>query len=148
MIPFNLECALRGEPVMTRLGKKVKVAGYNENAKESEQLVGWIEGESTVSYWYFDGTRNPRGIIDDMDLFMRPIMYYTGVYTYYLDNTDPNSLTVATCGIYDNEEKAEKALVRDVEYAGRHHVIHGSQVIYLSNHVFSGSRKLFGRSSK
>jgi hypothetical protein len=42
--PFNLQDALAGKPVVTRDGRKVKIAGYNPDAAESEVVVGWADG--------------------------------------------------------------------------------------------------------
>jgi hypothetical protein len=65
MKPFNLERALAGEPVITRDGRPVKIAGYNEEAGISQKIIGWVD---TLAFcWGIDGKQ--RG---PTDLFMAP----------------------------------------------------------------------------
>jgi ribosomal protein S16 len=69
MKPFNLERALAGDPVVTRDGRPVKVAGYNPDAKLSQKVIGWVKSENLN--WMEDG----RFISDQAssaDLFMAP----------------------------------------------------------------------------
>jgi len=67
MNPFNLEAALRGEPVVTRDGRPVKIAGYNEEAFENRQILGWLHG----GVWAW--TKAGKCPDDEMcDLFMAP----------------------------------------------------------------------------
>jgi len=69
MKPFNLEKALAGEPVITRYGRPVKIAGYNEDASCGESVLGWLEGSS------FSWARDGQYILQDcesFDLFMAP----------------------------------------------------------------------------
>ena len=63
--PFDLKKALAGEPVVTRDGRPVKIAGYNEDAVYHETLLGWADR------FPFSWSKN--GITKDMpdkDLFM------------------------------------------------------------------------------
>jgi hypothetical protein len=68
MKPFDLKKALAGEPVVTRDGRPVKIAGYNEDAKEYwHSLLGWADGVFCTwnlcgSHYTTSGNRN--------DLFM------------------------------------------------------------------------------
>lgn len=68
--PFNLQEALVGKPVVTRDGRKVKIAGYNPEALDkSEVVLGWADGRTRE--WGQDGVYvcnrdNPS------DLFMAP----------------------------------------------------------------------------
>jgi hypothetical protein len=69
MKPFNLEAALRGEPVITRDGRPVKIAVYNEDASFGESVLGWLEGSS------FSWARDGQYLLQDcesFDLFMAP----------------------------------------------------------------------------
>jgi len=50
MKPFDLEAALRGEPVITRNGHPYKLSGYNPQAEETYQLVGWANGKGISSH--------------------------------------------------------------------------------------------------
>lgn len=51
MKPFNLERALAGDPVITRDGREVKIAGYNPKTHEGVRILGWLaDGVSTA--WY------------------------------------------------------------------------------------------------
>lgn len=67
MKPFDLEKALAGEPVVTRDGRQVKVAGVNHDAKTLYKIVGWLDG--TTAGWCIDGKNLPYGE-DPNDLFM------------------------------------------------------------------------------
>lgn len=71
MKPFDLKAALRGEPVITRDGRPVKIAGYNTEAYDANKLVGWVGG--VVQYWHESGAyhevNNPN---HNFDLFMAP----------------------------------------------------------------------------
>ena len=49
MKPFDLEKALAGEPVVTRDGRTVKIAGYNPNNPPFSSLLGWV-GISVTSW--------------------------------------------------------------------------------------------------
>jgi hypothetical protein len=69
MKPFDLEAALRGEPVITRDGRPVKIAGYNADAKEHSQILSWADG-GTISSWV-DGKYHSSGESGN-DLFMAP----------------------------------------------------------------------------
>ena len=68
MKPFNLEKALAGEPVVTRDGRTVKIAGYNPDAEPSYQLAGWKGG--LLHAWDVDGTYNTSKSECFLDLFM------------------------------------------------------------------------------
>jgi hypothetical protein len=69
MKPFNLEAALRGEPVVTRDGRLVKIAGYNPNAFDNATVLGWVGRE--YSCWYSNGTYL-QNAGHKLDLFMAP----------------------------------------------------------------------------
>jgi hypothetical protein len=68
MKPFDLQKALAGEPVITRDGRPVKIAGYNEEADEDVVLCGWVAGNA--HQWYKDGSCEYE---EYLDLFMAPI---------------------------------------------------------------------------
>jgi hypothetical protein len=61
MKDFNLEAALCGKPVITRDGRPVKIAGYNE---ELNSLAGWVG--SLVYNWTGGGKSHS----ESNDLFM------------------------------------------------------------------------------
>jgi hypothetical protein len=70
MKEFNLERALAGDPVVTRDGRPVKIAGYNGEAEEDEFcLLGWANNMNHG--WHSDGTYM-RGVENGKDLFMAP----------------------------------------------------------------------------
>jgi hypothetical protein len=60
---FNLKDALAGNPVITRDGRPVKIAGYNE---ELNSLAGWVG--SLVYNWTGGGKSHS----ESNDLFMAP----------------------------------------------------------------------------
>ena len=65
MKPFNLKRALAGDPVVTRDGRPVKIAGYNEEALTGQEVIGWLDGVAYI--WGKDGT-----LCGTTDLFMAP----------------------------------------------------------------------------
>jgi hypothetical protein len=68
MKPFNLQAALAGKPVVTRDGRPVKIAGYNEDSENLYwRLIGWING--TPSWWSLLGKAGT-GDESSYDLFM------------------------------------------------------------------------------
>jgi hypothetical protein len=69
MKKFDLERALAGDPVITRDGRPVKIAGYNENADHEFCLAGWIG--QIVYGWCKDGAYDSKREHDN-DLFMAP----------------------------------------------------------------------------
>lgn len=84
MKPFDLEKALSGEPVVTRDGRPVKIAGYNPDAIKSDKLSTWIHGKAV--HFYEDGMWDTRE--SDYDLFMvePPKVKKEGWINIYEDN--------------------------------------------------------------
>jgi hypothetical protein len=69
MKPFNLERALAGEPVVTRDGRPVKIAGYNLEADNDCKVAFWIG--RCVHSCTDSGIYNPsRNRESNFDLFM------------------------------------------------------------------------------
>lgn len=69
MEAFDLQKALAGEPVITRDGRPVKIAGYNPDANNNSNVIGWVGKE--YQCWYSNGWYLPtKG--HDLDLFMAP----------------------------------------------------------------------------
>ncbi len=68
MKEFNLKDALAGKPVITRDGRPVKIAGFNEDAIKTDVLIGWMNGE--VIWWDVKGHYCNEQ--DERDLFMAP----------------------------------------------------------------------------
>ena len=67
MKPFNLEEALSDKPVVTRDGRPIKIAGYNEEAESFSKVAGWFDG--IVECWSKDG-RYYDDKESEYDLFM------------------------------------------------------------------------------
>jgi len=76
--PFNLQKALEGEPLTTRAGWQVKIAGFQNfpKTKEDERLLGWVFHEAldcwVIKSWAIDGrhiTTRPCNN-NHLDLFM------------------------------------------------------------------------------
>lgn len=65
--PFNLQEALAGNPVVTRDGRKVKIAGYNPDAKNNEMVIGWVD--NVVETWSIEGIYDSM-VASNYDLFM------------------------------------------------------------------------------
>ncbi len=66
--PFDLTKALAGEKVITRDGREVKIAGYNDSADITCSLVGWLNGH--VLAWQKNGTCLMNGDTSNYDLFL------------------------------------------------------------------------------
>ena len=71
MKPFNLERALAGKPVVTRDGRPVKIAGYNEEADDDYKVAFWIGGcvYGCSDSGIYDPSTNRE---NNSDLFMAP----------------------------------------------------------------------------
>ena len=69
MKPFNLQAALDGAPVVTRDGRRVKIAGYNPDAAFKDALLGWLNKEAM--WWNKEGKYDCENG-EDWDLFMAP----------------------------------------------------------------------------
>jgi len=69
--PFDLKKALAGEPVVTRNGAPVKIAGYNEFAYSDETILGWVN--RCAFRWFKNGENSEHPSDPDLDLFMAPI---------------------------------------------------------------------------
>ena len=54
MKQFDLEAALNGAPVKLRDGRTATVAGYNPDAVEEAQLIGW-DSDGDMMSWYKHG---------------------------------------------------------------------------------------------
>ena len=67
---FDLERALAGEPVITRLGKEVTQLVKFEADRQVYPLMGVLEKE--VTCWTIDGRFSNDRESSDFDLFMKP----------------------------------------------------------------------------
>lgn len=73
MKPFDLEAAMRGEPIITRDGRPAKFVAYVPEAHISAQVIAIINGQAFTSHYGSDGSfytsyENCR----KNDLFMAP----------------------------------------------------------------------------
>jgi len=111
MKPFDLEAALAGEPVVTRDGRPVKIAGYNPDANENTRIIGWI---GSCSYVWYDKGSYWNGATDDKDLFMaeKPKIKKEGWVNIYPTN-DPN-YSCFTSDCYLSEEDAEENIMNGI----------------------------------
>ncbi len=101
MKPFDLEKALAGAPVVTRDGRPVKIAGYNEGAAPNFKILGWINGKSFS--WNSEGRFY--GVHDqNEDLFMAPTERKEWVIRLIGGSYYSNS--------FDSKEKAEDFLIK------------------------------------
>lgn len=119
--PFNLQEALEGKPVVTRDGRKVKIAGYNSEVNESSKLVGWCDG---IAYaWSIDGFFLA-GKSSAHDLFMAPETKDVFLLLWSIKGRDHIS-SVA----FEDEDSAKK-MQATIEYEG--HVFHGIHKITIT----------------
>jgi hypothetical protein len=78
MKPFNLEAALRGEPVVTRDGRQVILAGFSPKIAEPISLAAWARStrpddkSATLLAYNSKGQFYPDGEASPFDLFMAP----------------------------------------------------------------------------
>lgn len=86
MKPFDLAAALAGEPVVTRDGRPVKIAGCNSDGitVSNHQILGWVGYGSTS--WNIDGKCWQR---PECDLFMaeKPKVKKEGWVNIYKNNS-------------------------------------------------------------
>jgi hypothetical protein len=69
-LPFDLEAAMRGEPIVARDGRQARFIAYVPEAAQSGRVVAMIEGCELPLLYYEDGTcisRRP-----EAQLFMEP----------------------------------------------------------------------------
>lgn len=98
MKPFDLEKALAGEPVITRDGRPVKIAGYNSDVDEDVQVLGWLKGLKnipdidTYEGWYADGHYAESE--NELDLFMASTKK-TGWVNLYRNREDKDKIETA-----------------------------------------------------
>lgn len=98
MKPFNLERAIAGDPVCTRTGEPVKIAGYNPDAPYQYRIAGWLPNGELHS-WYDHGTYTNSGTRPELDLFMETIKRkLIGWVNWYPDGS---------CYAWSTKEKAE-----------------------------------------
>lgn len=103
MKPFDLEAAIRGEPVVTRDGRDAKFGAYNPDADALCSVVGWI-GDRPHS-WSKDGRFNFMDF-DPRDLFMKTKTVERWVVVY---NSDYHySSGPYGSDFYTSKEQAEK----------------------------------------
>ena len=55
MKPFNLEAAKRGEPIVTRDGRKAKFVAYVPEVKDEFKVIVYVEGTMNVLSYCDDG---------------------------------------------------------------------------------------------
>jgi hypothetical protein len=70
MKPFNLERALAGDPVVTRDGRPVKIAGYNPDAFDGKKVIGWVGKDAEM--WNENGQYYGSAYACNFNLFMAP----------------------------------------------------------------------------
>ena len=77
--PFDLKEAMAGKPVVTRDGRGFLFGGFNPNAMENVQIVGWVSGNCEA---YSNTGRYITGSESDNDLFMatKKIVRWVNVY--------------------------------------------------------------------
>lgn len=71
MKPFNLECAIAGDPVITRDGRAVIDIHHFKHDKSNLCLCAHIEGEPSPD-WFLASGRDNLSEEDPNDLFMAP----------------------------------------------------------------------------
>lgn len=69
MKPFNLQAAMRGEPIVTRDGRKAKFVAYVPELADGYKVVAYVELRRSVISYYADG-KYCGDQADDLDLFM------------------------------------------------------------------------------
>ncbi len=74
LIPFNLERALAGDPVVTRDGRNAKVVYKSDREESYPLLVVFEDEEECTAYveWHTNEGINCVGLESVLDLFMAP----------------------------------------------------------------------------
>ena len=95
MKPFNLEKALAGEPVITRIGMKVTEIVHFKTATNRHTVVFVADG-STYSV-ASNGRSFDNGIESSLDLFMAPKMVKKSGWINIYPNKKPGGTMFSTC---------------------------------------------------
>lgn len=54
-LPFDLEKAKSGHPIVTRDGRKARFCGYAEELKDGYRLIALVDGQNSVTSFYDNG---------------------------------------------------------------------------------------------
>jgi len=94
LIPFDLECAIAGDPLITRDGRKVIKFHYFSGDDLQYPIVAHIDGEDRLYEYVKDGEYYPN-IPTECDLFMAPkkknyqVNIYRNIHDGYLRAGNP-----------------------------------------------------------
>lgn len=80
--PFDLEAAKRGEPLVTRDGRKARFIAHVPDADEEHRLVIFIEATRRCFEYCDDGRFYAESGSDIRDLFMAPVVKQLWVNVY------------------------------------------------------------------
>jgi hypothetical protein len=116
MKPFDLKKALAGEPVVTRDGRPVKIAGYNENAHEFYRLAYWVDGGVCLAC-KSDGKYSNSDSVNDLFMVPKPVTKKEGWVAVWGGVLYPaEGGQIAGCShVYESKEAAVAAEFANVQ---------------------------------
>lgn len=111
MKPFDLEAAKRGEPLVTRDGRKATFVAHTPQCAVACRVWVHVEGEASLLGFYENGLMSPRRE-DGWDLFMAPKTRTLYVNLYCSD------FGYSTGSVFDSAEKSEmqRVLNNDIKF--------------------------------
>jgi hypothetical protein len=102
LIPFNLERALAGDPIVTRDGRKVLQIAYFPIAAKDNQIVALIEHNEYLSHYHRDGSYYSEKSAEDLFMAQKTKTYWVNIYKH-----ENNKIH---CGeVYSSKERAENS---------------------------------------
>jgi hypothetical protein len=105
MKPFNLEEALAGKPVVTRLGKKVTGIYHFDKAKTIFRVIAQIEGEFGLQSYSPDGRWKDSQEDHELDIFMYCPERWVNIYYSKAQDSVWSSI------YYQSEEEAKENII-------------------------------------
>jgi hypothetical protein len=117
MKPFNLDAALRFDPIVTRDGRKILDFHYFKDAPEGEETIyALVDGnqkyDKALNSYHSDGSLF-FGVKNEADLFMAPKVktYYVNIY-----EDKAKGIYVASPGVFETEANAKALTTFDKSY--------------------------------
>lgn len=117
--PFCLEAALRGEPVITRKGRKILVFAYCDKANDDEEIIVCICNKPDRAIWkyYYDDGSYLGNKESEYDLFMAPSTKKLWIAICKIESTRllvPFNYHFVQCAVAEeNKHELEKLIAKD-----------------------------------
>lgn len=110
--PFSYQAMVRGDPVITRNGKPVKIAVVylDDDSCAGHEILGWVEGSARS--WNLHGKCNQ---YESLDLFMDRKSVNKWVNVYKRESISLGSY-FEMGGMYNSKEEAQNNIKNTLEY--------------------------------